>query len=231
MFIKLRHLNLFLNFRSPLEFKTKFRCTLWIYTNWITHWSLNSSQLSKWPCFWTLNVPVANSFVHKQNNLSKPTSTSCGVVSGPCRWVPHEAGVRPEAVLDPERLPLGERRHQPPEPAPPLVAGGVWQEAHLAPRRDRHRPVWAWGRILLLQVQVGLYLSPIPPPLFCPMPSTMYCLTIHHSPLSPWKVSHLPTSKPDSFCFGFLFLCHSSTRHCWGSLWWSSTQQVTLHCY
>lgn len=75
--------------------------------------------------------------------------------SGTCRRVSDEAGVGPQAVPDPERLPLGERRHQPPEPAAALAPGGVRQEADLPARRDRHRPVWARGRILLLQVQVG----------------------------------------------------------------------------
>lgn len=52
--------------------------------------------------------------------------------SGP-RWrVPHETGVGSEAVSDPERLPLGERRHQPPEPAAAFAAGGVRQKADVA---------------------------------------------------------------------------------------------------
>lgn len=85
----------------------------------------------------------------------------CHAASGTCRRVSDEAGVGPQTVPDPERLSLRERRHQPPEPAAALTPGGVRQETDLSARRDRHRPVWAWGRILLLQVQVG---SCSPPP-------------------------------------------------------------------
>lgn len=60
---------------------------------------------------------------------------------GTCWGVSDEAGVGPQAVPDPERLSLRERRNQPPEPAAAIASGGVRQETDLSARRDRHRPV------------------------------------------------------------------------------------------
>lgn len=107
-------------------------------------------------------IAAQRSSVHAgcRSEMPIPFLLVCVAASGTSWRVPDEAGVWSEAVPDSQRLSLCERRHQSPEPAAPIAAGRVRQEAHLTPWRDRHRPVWARGRILLLQVQVGSYSPP-----------------------------------------------------------------------
>lgn len=108
------------------------------------------------------------------------------VVVGPSWRVTDEAGVRSEAVPDPERLSLGKWCHQSPKPAAQVTAGRVRQEAYFTPWWDRDRPVWVRGRILLLQVQVGSQLPfhlPSHPDHCWPTFSPMYCLTLTAEPM------------------------------------------------
>lgn len=76
-----------------------------------------------------IQATVASVQKQEQKNLmisvSDPFPLFFAAVSGTSWRVPDEAGVGSEAVPDSERLSLRERRHQPPEPAAPLAAGGV----------------------------------------------------------------------------------------------------------